>query len=194
MLSIEWRLREAGDILAHIVELLDDMNDAVRDLVAIVSDERTAQTSNPVGVGSMKGGDLDNEEEIDEETELLEEVGACVTRLFRVSDLIRQASATDPFTKALCKDRYLFSDNFDIVHAGEKFPKLASADLIWLRSRLGHAITQRQHYLSYIRDHRNKLALPEDDDDDEPGSAENVSKHAERLSDETAKASTLLAN
>jgi hypothetical protein len=101
--------------------------------------------------------DDSGEEDQNEETELLEEFRACITRLFRVSNLIRQAASTDLFTKALSRNRYQFNDQFDIAHVGEKYPKLATEELAWLRKRLGRAITQRRHYLSYIQDHREKL-------------------------------------
>lgn len=101
--------------------------------------------------------DGDEVEEVAEESELLEEIGDCVTRLFRVSSLIRQAAPTDLFAKALLRNRYRFNDQFDIAHVGEKFPKLASQVSGWLRERLGRAITRRRQYLSYIQDHRDKL-------------------------------------
>ncbi|KAI6782514.1 uncharacterized protein J7T54_001371 [Emericellopsis cladophorae] len=74
-----------------------------------------------------------------------------------MSKLIRQAAPGDLFAKALSRDRYKFIDQFDVAHVGEKYPELASEDLAWLRRRLGRAITQRRHYLSYIQDHRGRL-------------------------------------
>jgi hypothetical protein len=101
--------------------------------------------------------DDENEKDQNEETELLEEAGGCITRLFRVSSLIRQAAPKDLFAKALSRNRYQFNDQFDIAHVGEKYPKLAVKEFVWLQRRLGQAITQRRHYLSYIQDHREKL-------------------------------------
>lgn len=96
-------------------------------------------------------------EEINEESELLQEMGACITRLFRASSLIRQAAPTDLFARALLKNRLQFDDQFDIAHVSEKFPKLGSDESQWLRKRLGQAITKRRQYLSYIQQHRDKL-------------------------------------
>jgi hypothetical protein len=116
----------------------------------IVSGEREGE------IASAPHDDGDEKDQ-NEETELLEETGACITRLFRVSSLIRQAAPTDLFAKALSRNRYRFNDQFDIAHVGEKYPKLATEELAWLQKRLGRAITQRRHYLSYIQDHREKL-------------------------------------
>lgn len=90
-------------------------------------------------------------------TGLLEEIGACISRLFRVTSLIRQAGPTDTFAKALSRSRYLFSNQYDIAHVGEKFPKLAKTENSWLKARLGRAITHRRRYLSYIHNHHEKL-------------------------------------
>lgn len=97
------------------------------------------------------------ESEQNEETELLRDIRACVTQLFKASSLIRQAAPVDLFAKALSRHRYHFNDQFDIAHVGEKYPKLAIDEFSWLRKRLGRAITQRRHYLCYIQDHREKL-------------------------------------
>lgn len=149
-MSLESRLREANDVLTHILQLLDDLNEVAGELLEIVSGERK---------GEVASAPHDNGDEKDqnEETELLGEIGACITRFFRVSSLIRQAAPTDLFAKALSRNRYRFNDQFDIAHVGEKYPKLATQELAWLQKRLGRAITQRRHYLSYIQDHREKL-------------------------------------
>jgi tetratricopeptide (TPR) repeat protein len=114
----------------------------------IVSGQREGKV---VSTSHEDGNQAENEETI-----LLEEIGECITRLFRVSTLIRQAGPTDLFAKALSRNRYQFNDQFDIAHVGEKYPKLAN-QFPWLQKRLGRAITQRRHYLSYIQDHREKL-------------------------------------
>ncbi|KAF2498252.1 hypothetical protein BU16DRAFT_288004 [Lophium mytilinum] len=148
-LSLESRLREAKDVLTHVLELLDDLIEVAGELLEIVSGDREGETASTHNAGE--------EEDQNEETELLTEFGACITRLYRVSRLIRQAAPTDLFMKALSRNRYQFNDQYDIAHVGEKYPKLATEERVWLQKRLGRAITQRRHYLSYIRDHRDKL-------------------------------------
>lgn len=87
----------------------------------------------------------------------MQETGQCVTRLYKMTKLIRQAAPTDTFAKALSRNRYFFNEQYDIAHVGEKFPYLATAEMSWLRERLGRAITQRRRYLSYVQDHRDQL-------------------------------------
>lgn len=89
--------------------------------------------------------------------DLMQEIRQCITRLYKMTSLIRRAAPTDPFAKALSRNRYFFNEQYDIAHVGEKFPYLATVEMIWLRERLGRAITQRRCYLSYIQDHRDKL-------------------------------------
>ncbi|KAF2790436.1 hypothetical protein K505DRAFT_364741 [Melanomma pulvis-pyrius CBS 109.77] len=149
-MSLESRLCEASDILIHVLELLNDLNEVTGELLAIVSGEREGE------IASTPHGD-NGEADQNEETELLGEIGACITSLFRVSSLIRQAAPTDVFAKALSRNRYRFNDQYDIAHVGEKYPKLAAKEFAWLQKRLGRAITQRRQYLSYIQDHREKL-------------------------------------
>ncbi|KAJ4340558.1 hypothetical protein N0V95_007482 [Ascochyta clinopodiicola] len=155
-MSLESRLRDGQDILDHILTLLSDLHEVAGELLAIVSGKRVAETV------SVPSEGISDEEAQNEETELIREAGACITRLFRVTRLIRQAAPTDLFAKALSRDRYRFNDQYDIAHVGEKYPRLANKESIWLQERLGRAITQRRHYLSYIQDHREKLEKPRD--------------------------------
>jgi hypothetical protein len=159
-LSLEMRLREANDVLAHIRGLMEDITEVADQLLEIVSGEREGMVASV----EDKEGNSDDEQisdthndEVNEESELFQEIGAGITRLFRVSTLIRQAAPTDLFAKALTRNQYRFNDQFDIAHVGEKYSKLASEEYAWLRKRLGRAITQRRHYLAYIRSHREKL-------------------------------------
>ncbi|KAL7800194.1 hypothetical protein V8C37DRAFT_364408 [Trichoderma ceciliae] len=151
-MSLETRLREANDILTHIMEILNWVNEVAGDLLDIVSEKRKGRMHSTIS-------DTGNEIVQIEEMEFLDEIGASIARLFRASSLIRQAAPTDLFTKALSRNRYRFNDQFDIAHVGAKYPKLAGKEYVWLQKRLGRAITQRRHYLSYIQDHREKLEI-----------------------------------
>ncbi|CAN9091685.1 unnamed protein product [Alternaria alternata] len=149
-LSIESRLQDANDVLIHILGLLADLNNVTAELLDIVSGKRE-------GMVTIVDDAEEEGEVISEANGLQEEISETITRLFRVSILIRQAAPIDIFAKALSRNRYHFSDQFDIAHVGEKYRKLATEDYAWLRQRLGRAITQRRHYLSYIHDHRENL-------------------------------------
>jgi tetratricopeptide (TPR) repeat protein len=150
-MSIESRLQEANDVFTHILGLLADLNEVAAELLEIVSGKREGMIS------VADEAEEENGEEISEVNELREEISGTITRLFRISILIRQAAPTDLFAKSLSRNRYRFSDQFDIAHVGEKYRKLATKDYAWLLQRLGRAITQRRRYLSYIQDHHEKL-------------------------------------
>jgi hypothetical protein len=184
-LSLETRLRDAGDVLTHIRGLLEDIIEVANQLLEIVSGGREGMVASV----EHEEGDFDDKEdsgvhddEIHEESELLDEISAGITRLFRVSSLIRQAAPTDLFAKALTRSRYRFDDQLDITHVGEKYPKLASEEYAWLRRRLGRAITQRRHYLTYIRNHRenpeNVLQIQEDSDSEDNIESYTTSSHS----------------
>lgn len=150
-MSMESRLHEADDVLTYILGLLADLNEVAGELLEIVSGKREGMVS------LIDEAEEENDKETSEVNELREEISGTITRLFRVSILIRQAAPTDLFAKALSRNRYRFNDQFDIAHVGEMYPKLAKDGYAWLRQRLGRAITQRRHYLSYIQDHHEKL-------------------------------------
>lgn len=152
-LSVESRLSEADDVRHHVLELLEDLNDASAALYDIVSGQREGQVGPPAD-DPASGGQEDGS---NEESELVQEINACITRLFRVSGLIRRAAPSSVFDKALSRNRYHYSDQFDIAHVGDKFPKLTKDTNRWLQTRLGRAITQRRRYLADARDHRDKL-------------------------------------
>lgn len=116
-----------------------------------------------------------------ESAELVQEIGHCITRLFRMTSLVRQAAPTDLFAKALSRNRYHFDEQYDVAHVGEKFPKLATAEKEWLRKRLGQAITQRRRYLSYILDHRDKLERMLHDDEENLKHEAGGTRHVQRL-------------
>jgi hypothetical protein len=150
-MSIESRLQEANEVFIHFSTLLDDLKEASTELLHIVSGRKKGM------VGK------ENNEEISEVVELYKELSGTINRLFRIAFLIRQAALSDPFAKALSRNRYHISDQYDIAHVGERHPKLATDSNAWLRQRLGRAITQRRCYLRYIQDHRGRLCNPTHD-------------------------------
>ncbi|KAH7093791.1 hypothetical protein FB567DRAFT_181120 [Paraphoma chrysanthemicola] len=155
-LSVESRLIDHHEILSHTYTILDDLADVVFELEQITSGQREARVATAVEV--KHSGELLDGTVRDESVELVEEVDSCIKRLFRVSRLIREAAPSDVFIKALSRKRYHFDDQYDISHVKHKYPKLSEAQAMWLSNRLGRAITQRRCYLSYVRDHGDKLA------------------------------------
>jgi ankyrin repeat protein len=143
--------------------------------------------------------DNNDEEYMNVERKLLEETAACITRLFKVTSLIRRAASPDLFTKALSWSQYRFDDQIDIARVGEKYPKLVTEQLVWLQKKLGRAITHRRHYLSYIQNHREQLAgsLHQEDENQtqasDPQNSANKQLHNEKsLLDSSSRPSSLL--
>jgi ankyrin repeat protein len=132
------------------------------------------------------------EEDENEEVELLEEIGACITRLFRVSTPIRRAVSTDLYAKGLSWNHYQIDNQNDIARVGEKYPKLATEQFAWLQRRLCRAITQRRHYLNYVQNHREQLAgsLHQEDQNQARASEPQISSNEEPLLDSSSRQST----
>ena len=130
---------------------LDEVLDALQD---IVSQQREGEiTIQKADNDTFQGP----EDRTSEEKALFKEVDACITRLFRVSRLVRQAAApSNLFDEALSRNSHLFNDQFDVAHVGERFPKLATEENQWLQTRLGRAISQRRLFLSYIQEYRGR--------------------------------------
>ena len=161
-MSVESRLSGAKDVLTHILSLLSDLNEAAEDLLDIVAGD--AQ-SLPCAIEDSRE---ENIQDISETCELQKEIKGTITRLLRATTLIRQAKPSDNFAKALSRKRYHIDNQFDIAHVGEKHRKLAANDRIWLRQRLGRAITHRRQVLSYNRDHHEQLDGHGNDRTEEP--------------------------
>lgn len=73
--------------------------------------------------------------------------------------MIRKAAASDPFQRAL-DNSTLYTGlylQYAIQHVGDKFNKLNEKHAVWLRDRLGEAISQRKQYLTYVEEHRDRL-------------------------------------
>ena len=89
--------------------------------------------------------------------EIFDTVKDVITSLMKLSMIIRAATPRDRYLKAITSTKSPFTDTFDILHVGHKYPKVDTDDRRWLKERLGKAITQRRQYLKYCRDHHGKF-------------------------------------
>jgi hypothetical protein len=145
--SADHRLREAPEVVERIVELLDELTEINSDILEIVSGDRTNR--------QMSESD-DVSESSDELSELSLSVGDVITSLFKVSMLVKKATARDRYAKAASAKEHAFLADFDIRHVADKYPKLRTRP--WLLERLGKAITQRRQFLRYCRNHKHRIA------------------------------------
>ncbi|KAK4085499.1 uncharacterized protein Triagg1_489 [Trichoderma aggressivum f. europaeum] len=173
-LSIEYRLAEAPEIRNEIHRQLDYLLEAIDDVATVVQkrqanyelqeDEKDMEHFD--GPGDTQAGPS---EEIRMNLELISE---SLRMLFRIAVLVRKASPDNRFERAVNSSKCTFPPTFDIEHVKEKFSKLKAKEQSWLAERLGKAIAGRRQFIKYCRDHRDRLAL--DDDNIEAESATTV--------------------
>ncbi|PMD16118.1 hypothetical protein NA56DRAFT_649723 [Hyaloscypha hepaticicola] len=170
--SLDYRLREVPKVSKQVVSLLEDLEEALADVIAIASGERENRANSPVpftpdffgdeGINwseTVSGGSEPASGTTSEIQELFQSIPETIAGLFKLSILIRNSSSRDRYAKALSSaSKASFNEQFDIDHVGNKFPRLYRDDRAWLRQRLGKAITQRRQYLRYCREHREKLS------------------------------------
>jgi hypothetical protein len=86
--------------------------------------------------------------------QLFTAVQGAVTRLFRLSMMIRKKPKKDDYATAV--NTIPMDPTSDIIHVRDKHPILME-ERLWLAERLGRAITSRRQYLIYRREHQEKL-------------------------------------
>ncbi|QYT02588.1 hypothetical protein H0G86_009582 [Trichoderma simmonsii] len=82
--------------------------------------------------------------------------------LFRIAVLVRKENPDTRFERAIRSSKCTFPPTFDIDHVREKYPKLKAKEQSWLAERLGKAIARRRQFIKYCRDHRDRLALDDE--------------------------------
>ena len=99
------------------------------------------------------------EDDFEPQSEILELFGSCVdvvSCLLQLCAAIRKAGISDRYYKATVSRAEPFAELPDILHVGQKYPKLRATP--WLERRLARAITRRRQFLRYCKSHRDKLA------------------------------------
>ncbi|KAL6695032.1 hypothetical protein J3F84DRAFT_399904 [Trichoderma pleuroticola] len=173
-LSIEYRLADAPEVRIEIHRQLDYLLETIDDVATIVQESQTNC--------ELKEDDKDIEhfdnfgdaqqgpaEEIRMNFEL---ISVSLKALFRIAVLIRKTSPDCRFERAIHSSKFTFPHAFDVDHVREKHPKLKTEGQSWLAERLGKAIAGRRQFIKYCRDHRDRLAL--DDENIEAESATTV--------------------
>ncbi|KAL8359498.1 hypothetical protein RB601_007806 [Gaeumannomyces tritici] len=199
-LSLEARLTGTEGVLRHIHGLLDDLFEAVEDVMTLalpqfqIDVDEAAATDNGNPLDQALRDEDQNEEGNDEADDgddvfsaesLMEEMSDALRGLFRAGVLVRKASARDRFAHALKASRGQFLGQFDIEYAEQKFSKLRRLreESAWLTRRLGNANSKRRQVQKYYRDHKLRLAAGEQT------SREEDESRTEKLS---SKATTLM--
>ncbi|KLU83201.1 hypothetical protein MAPG_02266 [Magnaporthiopsis poae ATCC 64411] len=176
-MSLENRLSDTEGVLRHIHRLLEDLHEALEDIVSFIS-----SFTEPSGEDDDATPAVQNDDQMYSES-LMEEISDSLGGLFRAGILVRRASARDRFTHALQASTPSFSASFDIDYVENKFPKLrrSAGELRWLISHLGKANTKRRRVQKYYRDHKARLAAPQAEDERDGAKTEWLSSKATTL-------------
>ncbi|KAK4452751.1 hypothetical protein QBC34DRAFT_29307 [Podospora aff. communis PSN243] len=153
--SLESRLAAAGELLDQVLDLLNDLNDALEDLLEIAVGNQENRTIH----ADFGTSETERPDERDEAHDILGVASECIRSLLRISILIRKATPRDRFAKATAtafSRGSPFLDQFDINYVAERYPKLRGNGT--LCDRLGRAITKRRQFFRYSRQHRARTA------------------------------------
>ncbi|KAF7189374.1 hypothetical protein HII31_09352 [Pseudocercospora fuligena] len=152
--SADQKLRNATQIKTRITQILEELVETLEDLQSILCGDREAQS-----VDDADAGELDQSLTAPrtEEQEILLSVEDLTSSLLEVSAFVHRTQGRNrvAYAKAATKHSS-FTSEFDIAHVAHKCPKLESQPK--LLKKLGEAITQRRQFLTYARDHHDKIA------------------------------------
>ena len=122
--------------------------------LSIGTGERPNETWNDTAISSDQAEEAMSPES-SEIVELYLSIQEAITNLFRLSMIIRKKPEKDGYVKAA--SRYQIDPTSDIVHVADKYPTAKKDELPWLMKRLGIAITRRQQYLLFRREHQERM-------------------------------------
>ncbi|KAI0871097.1 hypothetical protein GGS24DRAFT_472772 [Hypoxylon argillaceum] len=170
--SLEARLAGAKWILEHVEDLLDDLIQALNDLLKITSgsrENRRIAFENSIDDNDLSSSKYQLEAEArpgvekDEFQDIFDVTIECIRSLFRIRIIIRKATPRGRYAKVL-QGGDSFIDQVDINYVAKRYPKLNRPDSAWLCERLGRAITKRRQFLRSSREHRSQILGPDRND------------------------------
>jgi hypothetical protein len=159
--SADYRLRGAPDFGKRIVQLLEELNEALDDIYQISSGQREGETEE---ISDPHSNAQDSPRtEISELWLMVEEI---MTNLMKVSVLVRKSTKRNRFQHAIRAAAKVASPSvpttWDVDHIRHKHPKLERNR--WLLDRVGEANTQRRQFLLYAQDHGRRVAFDQSGD------------------------------
>jgi len=166
--SLDSRLREAVEIRGRLLKILEGLKESLIEAVLIMTGEKVNETWEVGALSDFEfDSDFESDPEDDEETplgdttetsrlaELLAAIKIANANLLDISIVIRNTPTRDDYVKAAA--RYSLDPRWDIGHVQEKFGS-AKRSSDWLIQRLGKSITRRRQYLTYRKEHHDKLS------------------------------------
>jgi hypothetical protein len=159
--SADHRLRAAPEFKNRIVQLLEELNEALDDIHQISSGQREGETEE---ISDPHSNAQDSPRtEISELWLMVEEI---ITSLMKVSVLVRKSTKRNRFQHAIRAAAKVASPSvpttWDVDHIRHKHPKLERNR--WLLDRVGEANTHRRQFLLYAQDHGRRVAFDQSGD------------------------------
>ncbi|KAI9150003.1 HET-domain-containing protein [Paramyrothecium foliicola] len=155
--SLEFRLRDASHLRKQVVDILEDINELLRDATDIfLGIARPWESQQPETIGDGSSTDSDSEPNLEmppELSQILTGIVENVNSLLRLSVSIRNPAPHDRFKQSALTDTSYF-EPFDKQHVRTKFA--AAHDT--LVERLGLAISRRRQYFRYRDLRHQKMA------------------------------------
>lgn len=158
-LSLDRRLADAPETSERICEVLDDLAEAITDLLDLLQeaayDVKLDRDGAP-GASTLSCEDsspTSDDRSLDEAQPLLDIISEYLRSLFRIASLVRNSGPRDRFTHAIRSSNTVFTNTLDISHLREKHPKLPAN----IRQSLGDANAKRRQFIKYCHDHRTRL-------------------------------------
>ncbi|MAD85559.1 MAG: hypothetical protein CL912_21575 [Deltaproteobacteria bacterium] len=168
--SLDFRLREATEIRSRLLKILESLRDSLSEAVLIVKGVRgnkiwelgaMSDSSFDSDLGSEYNADGSDDGSVEEKLmtseldELLSAIKTANSSLMDISIVIRNTPTRDDYIKAAA--RYSLDSHWDISHVDAKFGSAKNSNE-WLIQRLGKSITRRRQYLTYRKEHHDKLS------------------------------------
>ncbi|KAI3581972.1 hypothetical protein IWW34DRAFT_354855 [Fusarium oxysporum f. sp. albedinis] len=156
--SLDHRLRDASNIRAQVVELLEDLRESLQDAKDILTGQTTPWDQD-LPPADFSDDDSDQEPFQDgasgnsELSQIFAAIVEDINCLFRLSVSIHNPSPHDRFKKACLTDTSGY-EPFDVQHVCNKLSKAPKS----IAERLGKAISRRRQYFKYRELHHDKLA------------------------------------
>ncbi|KAH7327481.1 hypothetical protein BKA65DRAFT_68013 [Rhexocercosporidium sp. MPI-PUGE-AT-0058] len=168
--SLDFRLREATEIRSRVLKILESLKESLNSAHLIVTGERGNKTwevgamsessfssdfGSEVSWEESDAGSVNEKLETSELNELLSAIKTANSSLMDISIVIRNTPTRDDYVKAAA--RYSLDSHWDVSHVDAKFGS-AKRSSDWLIQRLGKSITRRRQYLTYRKEHHDKLS------------------------------------
>ncbi|KAL2061158.1 hypothetical protein VTL71DRAFT_7431, partial [Oculimacula yallundae] len=168
--SLDFRLREALEVRSRVLKILESLRESLHEAELIATGVRgnktweagamsdssfTSDGESEFSSDGSDSGSMNEKLETSELDELLSAIKTANSSLMDISIVIRNTPTRDDYVKAAA--RYSLDSHWDVSHVDAKFgASKRSSD--WLIQRLGKSITRRRQYLTYRKEHHEKLS------------------------------------